>query len=989
MGMESVWRDAETGLANTSLVNDLGIEVYRNRGPSGEYQVAWMMVFLDGIFSEATNNLISWVGIQRREGDGGVDTNRFKKEDGGAGGEDLGTGAQAEREPWFLLANSKWGMIENIVGATARDPDVRDALVTFLASECGDQFKRGVHSGYYSAASQSRGATTVKTVFIGQDGGGASGEDGDEQSGKNYQDFVRGMDTEAIPTPRSIIRLFNSPGTNGSFRNFSPIFSDEKIYSRYSEILCSEYLYTIIQAMRWEAGHAYHQLVRSFPDGFQSEESALSTLYYGWNLRKNESSVMIKGEEIKSYTRHLILAHLVRNELMYAPQITESGQRFAPSEQVRNFSESYVRTQGSRAKYGELYNWAVMMPQVQGILTYLVLIGYPFAAMLMVIPGYWKAFFTWISFFAWVKLWDVGFAIVHTLERSVWAMIGNHSAMAKVGRRLIVAAEKGNSDVNVTCPEDGGMGIPGKLSQLCAVPEVKSAGGDQNQIDAWYTLDQILVVAGSLDLDLSNGYYIYIMAALYFAVPTVTGQLVLGAKASLGGIATQAMGQSAGEAGGASKSGTVGEGTNRLMTNQASMNQAAMAKSYRQSGLALRSLEAQNAASDMDVLGAEIGINKGAAGAAADAIKATMGSNEAFGGAQQAIAQNRGFIGGKLKKAGNRVATTLGLSSPVVNAQSGVSLSSGVDSGGDDDSASSEGDSGGNDDSPSSIKAGDPAKLGAFRRPKRSGRNNNNSASNKGESNRTSGRVLDGVNDAANLGLAIFGQATDGKLAQTALSNLFAQQYAAALGYGSAYGLDAGMQKSGLDLYKSGMQAYGQNLQREADFEANMAAWDARNAFATHISGTAGVAGINPGSLAPGAKPTDMGGLAASGALGSKAREASYYSMFGYNDGIRQMFARSRGKGGQAYMNHFNPFGSVFEYEGAMIAAGIADFMKTGAYLTPQPWQEMKEGTQRITSGEDVARTNQVIEQIQQQVVQQGQNNNQNVPTNNDRGEQK
>jgi hypothetical protein len=49
----------------------------------------------------------------------------------------------------------------------------------------------------------------------------------------------------------------------------------------------------------------------------------------------------------------------------------------------------------------------------------------------------------------------------------------------------------------------------------------------------------------------------------------------------------------------------------------------------------------------------------------------------------------------------------------------------------------------------------------------------------------------------------------------------------------------------------------------------------------------------------------------------------------------------------------------------------------------------MKEGTQRITSGEDVARTNQVIEQIQQQVVQQGQNNNQNVPTNNDRGEQK
>jgi hypothetical protein len=64
-----------------------------------------------------------------------------------------------------------------------------------------------------------------------------------------------------------------------------------------------------------------------------------------------------------------------------------------------------------------------------------------------------------------------------------------------------------------------------------------------------------------------------------------------------------------------------------------------------------------------------------------------------------------------------------------------------------------------------------------------------------------------------------------------------------------------------------------------------------------------------------------MGGLAASGALGSKAREASYYQMFGYNDGIRSMFERSRGKGGQAYMNHFNPFGSPMELFGARYAA--------------------------------------------------------------------
>jgi len=936
MAMESVWRDAETGLANTALVNDLGINVYRDQAPSGQYQVAWMMVFLDGIFSEATNNLINWIGMQRREGNGGSDTNLFSLD--------------GEEGPWYLLANLKWGMIENIVGVTARDPDVRDSLVTFLTSECGDHFKRGINSGAYSAASQSRGANLPQTVFVVPNLDDSGGLDDQPGPVDQYAPFVKGLDTDAIPTPRSLIRLMNSPSITGSFRKFSAPYNSSQAYEqgRLSEIVCSEYLYTIIQSMRWEAGHAYHQLIRSFPDGFQSAPSALKTLFYGWNLRPSADADMIDGDELETYTKHLILAHLIRNELMFAPQVTETGQRFAPSEQTRNFSESFVRSQGSRAKYGELYNWAVMMPYIQGILTYLILIGYPFAAMLMVIPGYWKAFFTWIAFFAWVKLWDVGFAIVHTLERSVWAMIGNHSAMARVGRRLVNTAQDGRSDVDVRCPDGGD--IPGRLSQLCAIPEVTSRGGQQDQDAAWFTLDQILVVAGSLDLDLSNGYYIYIMAALYFAVPTVTGQLVLGAKASLGGIATQAMGQSAGEAGAASKSGTIGEGANRLATNQSSIGQAAMAKSYRQSGLAQKSFDAMNAGMDADVRGAEIGFASRAASGVAEAQENTM----------QAFGSHSNFTNNTNQTVKSAMGLGGGLRGADVQSKSGQSLA---------------GDTSGSGEAVSGVEPGENGNEEAITgRTTGSGGESQSGAKKQGwfsyDPNRSWSQYLGGKAGAKRAAVSFAGAGTRALMespgwGMAGLSNSFAQDYYMSKSHAAAAGIDFGMQKTRTDLMKGGFQQYGQRLGQEADFEANMAAWDTKNAFATHISGAAGVAGFNPGNIAPGIKPTDMAGLAASGSLGANSKQAAYYSGGMFMSNLDGMIDRNRSRGSSLYLNNWQPFSYKQALGGGVAAAGrnamqvpglISDAGKllTGGDSEMRQGMDMTRGRHGITSPEQL-----------------------------------
>lgn len=847
LSMTDVWRDAETGVANTELVKRLGIKVSRDKGPSGTYPVAWMLVFLDGLFSSTSEQIISWIGMQRRSGEGGADSNLFS--------------AETEEGPWHLLANLKWGMVENIASASARDPDVRDALVTFLASECGDQFKRGVNTGAYAAASQSRGSSLPSTVFVGGPEGGGGGGGGGIPGGPvrpqeddmprtgGYQDFVRGLDTEVIPTPRSLIRLFNSPKRQtGSFRNFSDLFNRDQAFEsgRTTEIVCSEYLYTVVQALRWEAGHAYWQLLRSFPNGFD-EESALKSLFYGWNLRKNSSARLIDNvEDIRKYTQHLILVYLLRNELMLAPQVTETGQRFAPSEQSRNFTESYVKTQGSRSKYGELYNWAVMMPHVQGVLTYLVLIGYPFAAMLMVIPGYWKAFFTWVSFFAWVKIWDVGFAVVHTLERSVWAMIGNHSAMAKIGRRLINTFEQAQSGIRVgqNCPNPGA-----RLAEACAIPEVidDNAGG-QSEDKAWFLLDQALALSGSLDLDLSNGYYIYIMAALYFAVPAVTGQLVLGAKSGMSNIATQAIGQSATEAGGAAKSGTVGEFANKLTTNQQSLGQAATMKGHRQTGLALQQLDNANAALDADAAAGRIGIQKGAMSALADTDDSRLKSFQGSKGVAMSY-----FSGSE-------------------NIAKALTGAKGVAGGG----------------------GGSAGGWGSG--------------------------LITGAGAYTNIAL------------ETA-SNQLQQR-----GLGSAVnarglGLDAEWDSNRLRLGGQGLNAYAGRLGQEAQFAADTAAWEAKNDFATHIAGIGGVGGMNPGNLAPGAKPNDVTGMAMSGQLGGGARDAAAYSASRFMHGLSESTnngKRTRGSN------------AVFGYWGGGFPT-VASIVPTTLDSAPG-WNELKTG---------------------------------------------
>jgi hypothetical protein len=574
--MTDVWRDAEVGLSNTNAVAERNVlQINGREGPTNTYVVAYPMVFLDELFSATSNLLVDWLGVYRHEGTG-------------AGNSNLARVSGSPEGPWYLLSSLKWSMLENVVGGNLRNPDFRDALVTFLGSECGDAFKKGIDSGKYIAASSPYGKKEANSVFRGRDANNEQGE---------FADFVLNLDTVAIPTPRSLARVFEEGKEAGQFGGFAPLFdktSGEQNFfkqGRTQQVVCSEYLYSIIQMIRFEAGHWYWQMLRSCPNGL-TRDQCLRTLFYGWDVRREEGGEYASPEEMNVFVKNLIMVYILRNELLYAPQITEVNQRFSPSEQSRSFSEAHVRTMGSKAKYQELYNWAVLMPHMQGILVYFLIVAYPFAAMVMVLPGYYKAFLTWISFFAWVKLWDVGFAVVTVLERSVWAMIGNTTTVATMANNLIEMSVMG-AGTGIGCDNSNVASSTRMSEELCAVPKVcsidfphaDSCSGqatNQREDDAWGLLDKLLVLSAGADLDLANGYYIYIMAALYFAVPAVTGQLVLGAKAGAASMLNSAIGGVAGEAGKAAMTGYQHQAVNQAMGNSHILGQAAEQKGYRQ-----------------------------------------------------------------------------------------------------------------------------------------------------------------------------------------------------------------------------------------------------------------------------------------------------------------------------------------------------------------------------------------------------------------------
>jgi hypothetical protein len=72
----------------------------------------------------------------------------------------------------------------------------------------------------------------------------------------------------------------------------------------------------------------------------------------------------------------------------------------------------------------------------------------------------------------------------------------------------------------------------------------------------------------------------------------------------------------------------------------------------------------------------------------------------------------------------------------------------------------------------------------------------------------------------------------------------------------------AGLKRSGHSTFAGNQKSFG-------DYAGQMAVWEAKNQFASHVAGMAGVAGMNAGNLSAGQKPADIVSMGMAGELNS------------------------------------------------------------------------------------------------------------------------
>jgi hypothetical protein len=828
-----VWKLAEGGLLNSAPA---GVVVFSDRPPSTTVNVPALFLWFDEVVSDVVQGMVGWTGVYNQIV---PSTNTTSLNYKGA--------PTAGENKWYLLSNVKWGLLENITGARLKSPDLRDSFVTFLASECGDLVKRSISQPRFIQASTAKAENLGATpsVFEG------------------YKLLTQLLSGQVVPSPRSLKKIL-SDNNEGALRKFHIFLSSGFInfWGVSDRIACDQYLWLIVQSFRWEAGHIFFQLAKAAPGGIAPDDVVFS-LVYGWQINPawwpNLSTAISLVQ--RRFVIDLILLHLFRNELAIAPALVD--QRFANSTQAESISKGYQRSVGSKAKYAELYTWAMMIPYLQGVLLYFLAIAYPFAAIMVVMPGMHKTMFTWMSFWAWVKLWDVGFALVMMMERSLWAMLGNSSSAAAANKYVLEMQTWGVTKVSCSSDE---LDLSG-----CQIPEVThlTIGNQFPQWDdALRIFDRALVLASNLDLDLQNSYYIYIMAALYFAVPTITGQLVLGARSGAASMVNSAIGGAAQEIGKTAGSAHQSEMLTNMQANAGSVGQAAYTKQMRASGLGAKAIEFGNQAMRDEMAGSALGTAMGA--------QQNWEQNRGLG-RQEHTAQTQ--VGQQLFGTGEGFSRIAKDGSASGGGTAPTPKPKGTGEAGAIDAAKATG-------ADSSKRPGVPA-SGTPDPASNSATSSSNATAAAASADASSDQTAktktpwEQKRDNAIKGLgaqhAAFGVAKQSMdFAAAAGQAKQARELNGDLAAGAALRSGMAVASFGHNASSKGFGAAGGRAGEFASFDADMAKWDAMNAYSSQITGmAAGVYGTFGGNFNPGAKPLgSTNAMAMEGLLNTKGSDA-------------------------------------------------------------------------------------------------------------------
>lgn len=534
--MKPVWKLAEVGMTNSAMVNlsnsnvtpsngaitlapsALGIPDYSiDNGPGGFTKASWFFVQYDDLLTSTIQELVEWTGIYNQR-----ETKHLK-------------GQGYRSADWYLMTNYKWKMLNDITSSSVKDPNVRDALVSFMSSQCGDAISGKIDSGSYITAKNSQGSEIPATLFK-----------------QDYQTILykeNSLASVTVPMPLSVRALVSQPTSTGatnsskvtSFYDFiqksqtlkpenQPNLADD--YSSNKDISCRSYLWVLMQAFRWEASNAFIHLTQINQEYSIEQKNAVFSLLYGWTFKEKAQQLSLADQ--KNFVINLILAHMFKNEMTMAKKPVD--QAYSSSEELTNSSDNYVKTLGGKSKWSDLFTAFKIFPHIQGLIAYFLIMVFPVAVILMVRPGGWKALVTWMGFYAYIKSWDFGFALAASIERSVWARIGN-SDHSEFLNTKILELFKGFITESPTGPGINAANLPititdPQLFRLNPMTDIAPSAAYRFD-EALFHYDRLLGLSNVLDYDLSNSYYVYIMSAVYLAVPTISAQLFLKGKSGM------------------------------------------------------------------------------------------------------------------------------------------------------------------------------------------------------------------------------------------------------------------------------------------------------------------------------------------------------------------------------------------------------------------------------------------------------------------------
>ncbi len=654
LSQERVWRLAEAGMVNSPAYKKGWMGGYTvkgadgNGGPNkGVTHLPALFLFIDEVISEPIAWIVEVSGIKsqlQNKSTGNtevlVSPPPFKAET------ILHT---VKNSPsWYVLGNTRWQELVDITDASLEgNDDLREALIGFMSGECGTVIRENIHKNkYLTAGARKAGGALPEHVF------------------KDINKLGKNLDGAIVPIPtvlRDIMKKADREYTLGNFLRSQAFISGLVAnQTRLRNFTCAQYLYTIIQGFRWASALQYNMLVKRGTDMGIPATWVTYNLLYGWKFDPKNPPTQMSAEEQANFVINMILAYMLRNELSTAKKPV--NQQYLTSTRLKKYVDQNARTIGSTSKYGEFYQWAKLVPYMQGMCLYLLAAGYPLACLLMLIPGWHKALLTWICFYAWAKSWDAGFAIIGALDKNIWGMLGNNADAALINSRIYSMKDYGalmtrDGDVSKTLPagiKKGSCELANDYAMIgCIRPEVIDNPSTAGSSDAGQSYDSVykifeqgLILASNLQHDIANSYYIYLMSALYFAVPAVTGQIFLAARAGIASLATESLTSAAGDAGKAVGSAFTSEWQNRMIHAQSVAAQEAYARMMREEQSHARTaLDAQNKEMMQRIGSMNEGLTQ-------DQVGSTSGRHQAV--QESFAAATKGFIESLNKLTGNK-----------------------------------------------------------------------------------------------------------------------------------------------------------------------------------------------------------------------------------------------------------------------------------------------------------------------------------------------